>query len=1140
MKKVESKMLRAMLIGLFGAGAVAAHAGYVAETGTELITTADLNGDSRQDVVVVDKASGTFRAAYQLAPDTFTWSDSRSLGATNITGVTTGPMLDTSYDAIAATTPLLNKVNVLAATTPTNPVYPIPAFGLKIGPHSPVAVEINHTPTPEMDLVVSSQLNSNTTGGGLELFESTGTAITRTLSYSSNFMNRGNRVEYETGKTGSAFMDRTSNIFRIYKFDTGSLSQVAFRTLTGLTSPDYCPIMPPGGFIHIFVWTPGTTNVMRSALSYSGSYSFSALTPVPFNRAVESIHTVRANGTDWLVVLYSKGDAEVFSYNGSGNPVLHQSLPSAPFGKWYSAVVPSANDRFTLLTAGLSSGQTESAEVFEYSGGTFNGLGAASLPPVLPNRGRGNVMTFRNEPFVNPVPQRLQTYNARDWTREVTLLAGPARISAVHELDRGTVDGLGDPDSTVIGAAHADANYTLANQAGTTFSVFNIGMAVGEQGTEAFIAPAPGHYRTGISVSFTNHTGGTVYYRESTATAWSTYSASFPLYKDTTILYYARDGSEQSPIYTAAYTFEQSPNDLDSDGDGIPDYVEIAYGLDPLYSGTDGDGDGFQDIEELIDGTDPTNSAAFPAGSRLEQLTAFDLHLTPRPYDGTANTLTLCRTGTALRAYSGAGWQYAYATATNHGVGGVTDPSIKLEDIPSTLEPNMFTVLTDQHFPISTAFSNKNIGIEMAGALVPPTFSAIEINAPAYTGTSLSTDASNWVAAAISAFSTAATEVVTGELNSDNTLIAMMVERKLADELFARGVYTNRTITLFPNRPADSTLQGMTKAELVSLQSPTNTHPAFLPSTIIAEVAAFVSSTNSDLLTQMTEDLYDVCSELSDASPGAYPLPMTVLREFLLSGNMHSNYAAQISLTSNQLATAYSDAVSLLASAPIRPIQSFDLEVRAGSFSNACPVLYTVGGQGKSLYDEGGRPYIMPFSFDLGIGAELTAEAYTDVAWNRCPGTDPIEVISLTLTAVPVSSDTDVNGNLLPDALEANLLGGGGNPAHLDSDGDGFSDLQEYLEGTDLSDPYDIPSVPAEDLSPPQITITPAAADTMQVSVEWPAHYASPFVFTVIYSDNLASPGYATEHEIPSGLLSTTISTGSSDARFYKVGISLR
>ena len=1155
----------ALLACLAGLGVAVAYGGFVTETATELISTADLDGDGWQDIVVVDKASGTFRAGYQLVFDSFTWSDSRALGATNITGLATGRILDTNVDSIAATTPLLNRVNVLAASSPTSPAFPLPAYGVNLGSHSLLAIEIYGT-TPETDLIVTSIMNASNTGG-LDLIESSGSSFSPIEDHALfGLWERSNGVVYQGGNNGAVFLDRYNNLLLLFDFSNDPLSLIDEISLSGLSSPDYCPIHPvPGGYVHFFAWDSGNPLVYRFELE-AGLF-FSERTSIDFGSPVERIFTINADGADWLVVVFSSGSTAIYAYDGSSDPVFHQELPSLPVGSILAGAPQTGSDRFSMLVADDETGQIKTAEVFEFDEGSFVGKGASSLPPVVATRGRGNVMVFREEPFVNKSPQRLQTLNLGDWSDQVALVGSPLDIQAQYETDRGLPAGLGNLAVAVLGSAHPDAQYTLANQAGTTFSIFNLGMAIGNQGAEAFVSPDPGHYRSGIAVAF-DSTLGTVLYRNANTGSWTTYSMPIPLFEDTTLIYFSQNGGERSPIYTAAYTFEEDPGSLDSDGDGVPDYVELANGLDPLESGSDSDGDGLQDLEELVAGTDPTKADSdgdgvsdlneLQAGTdpndpgdtpslpidgkadRINLLSTFDLHLTLRPYDGTSNSSTVCQTGTALRAYSGSGWQYAYATAINHGTVGVADPSVKLENIPIPIDPRMLCVLTDQHFEIDTAFSNKTIGIEMAGIMVPPNMVPVEVEYE-YGGSDYAAEASNWVVAAQMAYSSTTTaNVVSGELGTDDVLAAMLVERKLVDELFSRGIYTNRAVTLFPARPVDSSLQTMLQAELLSLQSTTNLHNAFLPATVIAEVDTSLDFLSTALLRQLTEELYDICSERSDAALGDYPLPIGVLRDFLFNGTLHSNYAAQTTLTSSELTSAFNASTVLLASVSPRPVQTYTLEVREGSFSNSCPVLFTLGGTGKSLYDRGGRPYILPFSFNLGIGAKLRATAFTDVEWNRCPDTNPLEIIALSLIAVPTSSGTDADGNLLPDAFELNILGGGGSPSHLDSDGDGFSDLQEYLEGTDPSDFHHLPLVAVEDLSPPNILISTIPPNQVRLDIDWSVVYAESFIFTIVQTTNLSTTGFTEGFVLPQGVLSKNLDPSENAAEFYRVQMQLR
>jgi hypothetical protein len=345
---------------------------------------------------------------------------------------------------------------------------------------------------------------------------------------------------------------------------------------------------------------------------------------------------------------------------------------------------------------------------------------------------------------------------------------------------------------------------------------------------------------------------------------------------------------------------------------------------------------------------------------------------------------------------------------------------------------------------------------------------------------------------------------------------------------------TNTTISLLKGRLADKTLPGFRVAELQSLETAgAGGEAAYHLPTLISTLQAHTSSMLN--MRTLVKNVYGTCSDYGrlPENAGKYPLPVDVLRTFIETGVLHSNYLAKATQSSAQRDAARTEIANALAAVPARTRGTFMLSVQSDSFDAACPVLYTGGNVAKSLYSANGNPFRFPITFTLQPGAKVTVTAYTDVTWNQCPSTDPLEVISLALTAVPTASGSDANGNLIPDDYEALFLAGSGGTTTSDLDGDGYSDLQEYLDRTDPADPSSFGAGSAVSLSAPVILI-----DAAGLSIDWPAAYADAFEFAVEYVDALGDT-FAEEQVLPRGVLNAAVDQ-STDKRFFRVKIRLR
>src|SRR5262245_5606231 len=154
--------------------------GAVSETPEEFHGSADVNGDGRPDIVVVDRVTGIYRIAYGQANGTNLWVDGRPSGVENVTGFAAGRVLNTTRDALLFTSPAANRINVFDASAVGQAGQPINVFIDSLGPNRVAALDIGGSGnTAHDDIYSPSTENTAAEPYRVTLTRSTGGAFSK-------------------------------------------------------------------------------------------------------------------------------------------------------------------------------------------------------------------------------------------------------------------------------------------------------------------------------------------------------------------------------------------------------------------------------------------------------------------------------------------------------------------------------------------------------------------------------------------------------------------------------------------------------------------------------------------------------------------------------------------------------------------------------------------------------------------------------------------------------------------------------------------------------------------------------------------------------------------------------------------------
>lgn len=1155
------RALAALLPGLLAAQAGPGPDGFVYATTAEFQTVADVDGDGRPDLIVADKVTGQFRVADGGSSGQVLFREypgDSGLGA--LTGFSAGPILRNDRDSLAFADTASNRIQAVdtPADSPlTEPIripLPFPAPGM-ITAIDLLGDESGDNPfydlvydstfiTPDESSYILQRLRNQGAGppfDGLGVEEATGQPA------------RPNRIVLRIGDPaffGYHLQAKTDSLF-VIRDPLHPDFKTPFKPLNGLPNDvAYVYADFDGDDRAEFLFYEPNTNGLFEAEFDGSAIIQTGTTSHPY--PVKDIRVIVTDGLPELLILSAADGAfERLAYDGAGNYTSLQTFPGPTGNDRYTGAI-GLGERLHLLTGGPD-GVTQSIVTHAFDGDDYAEESTQDATPLKP-AGRGaSVLLYDGKPLLEADARLLGRFDAGPWTSRFRLDSSN-RAVVESERYRGSSDGLGNPATVGIATTPESTRGGLVNQPFPDLSLRFTNAPVGEALPQLSISPPSGHYdhaiRPQLEVAAAGEfPAGSILYRTTQEPGWTTLSDAPPvLLQDTRFDAFADFGDGAfSNIVSVDYTFPPDPVNMDSDGDTIPDFVENEFGLDPAAVDDDADGDGVSDLQEILAGTDPTNAGDFPDRSTLDdQLpNTFDLLAAPAlpdpdspsgpallPYPETSGD----DRPTRLRVHQPDGFYFGQAPTASHPE--LSPPAARFEAIERANRDLFVIVTTERNFPVDDGIP-RDYGRQLAAILPFP-----DVDLPPFIYedfgdlggfADLAAEAEAWRQAARNYYASLERPLIALDpIDPEATLVLLLVEQFLGEQLHARGRIGRETISLTPFRESESPLapaadgseeperdRSLSTADLLSLQDgAAGTGPYLLRSVIETIESSIESPADADVaaLIELARTLYTTAAD--NDSPGSLRQPLDALRRFLRQGNLdqtgYDKAPAADNFPTSLLSNAQAGAATILSGVVPREIRTVEV-MRQGGESTACPVwseiLFTtpdsfdpntpiLSGTDYALVDRRGAPFRFGRAFPLTEGSVFRVRGYLEDA-PECGGDFALEVIEAPeLVYLNNASSLDLDGDLIPDAI-AELNPNADFAPFADSDGDGFSDLQEILDGTHPADPSSAPSE-LIDLSPPQLKIMPNTAGTAAIEFDFPADYVRHVEFVLYQTADLS------------------------------------
>jgi hypothetical protein len=1141
-------LILALSLGLSGFVIAAAP---VYETTREFTASGDFNGDGTQDVIIIDKPTGLYRIGIRSAAATPTFAASRPTGAANLACASLGKLNGTAADSFAVSSLTLNRVQVLSPSG-TGYTEPRSIFNAGVSPQTMCAIDITSgaSPTPEDDLALVVGDDPTLQSAIREIRSNAGAwSIIDIGDCPEGFAREGNPLQTSVGGT-ALFGFMRDKVFNAVDPNGALFTQVLTSgTLAAGSRFISLPFEAPN--MDLVFYAPGSAEVHVRRITASGpGWVLGSDDITTFSASIAQIIPVQDVSGMRMLVRFDNGSLALYSYTlatGFGSPTA--IVPTGATGV-ISGLVPISGSAGFLAFYASAEGQPSSTAVsFANSGTGWAQTGITTLPTVSSYSSYANILLLSNFPFREDNPLLLRSYHSGDWSTSVTVGGGPFNVNAQVASYLGQSTGIGNSSAQTVGVATAAPTGTAVNQLHPQFSLTSFDSKLGDPIEDVTVSPVAGTYDKSIQLTFSGYSGGSnVLYRFGTSGAFSTYNPSSPpwVFTDGSVQYYSnKPGTGSTPTHSAAYHFTVPPALQDKDGDGVPDFVEVANGLNP-EGGPDSDNDGHSDRNELAANTNPNNPTSYPANAAMLSTLLIDAGFRSETTAGASTGYG--QSGTTFTVTDFAGRQFgSHHDATlmkdiqggEVGLGAASSSYGRVNVLNATGDIGFVVVRSQQNYGVIPSTGVEPRGREKIGLVPTPdidgwSFGSTE-GSLVTTGTTYSWGGINWqrgsnnwdaiddsqgfdngwsssqqsLTFSLTAANTAAAAWKSSFVPAANrngqpyaqisvtpvtTLHALIVSRALRSYFTARG-YT-------PTSPDGVIIDATSVGKLTDLryQDPQNPDASKVRiATVLSTVEAELNSSDTGALAlrKLARDAYARHESLATDHLGDMPTPLKALNAWVNTGALPAEYQTGSSLTPTELTDAASKLTAILAAITTRPQSTQTLYVRSSASPIGLTLLQDLSGTTTyALVDGDHKPTLLPSDISLPAGTPLTVTAYTDLP--NIAGYIALEVIEASLLSLPNTIDPDSDGDLLADNWELHHFGSLDMDTYSILDGGLYTAAEEYFRSTDPRWSGSAPAGPPTPLAFTSLTLVNGILTTT-----WPSAYSGVINVDFQASDDL-------------------------------------